>query len=102
MNVLRWLLFLPIAGLVAAVAGLAVDGLFPERSFYPEHALLSIVHPRGLAGFILPRFVGVTVGILLGSLLAPGSGRKVVVALAILAGLFSLPLPTWPGADVPQ
>jgi hypothetical protein len=82
--------------------GFAVAGLFPERSYLPDHMILSIVHPRGLAGFILARFAAVVVFVLLGSLLAPGSGRKVVVVLALLGGVYSMPLPTWPGGDVPQ
>lgn len=102
MKILRWLLFLPVAAIAAVATGFAVASLFPTGSFHPDHVMLSIVHPRGLAGFILPRFLAVTVFMLLGSLLAPGSGRKVVIVLAVLAGVYSVPVPTWPGADVPE
>ena len=102
MNILRWCVFIPVAAAAAIATGFAVAGLFPHRSFQSDHIFLSIVHPRGLAGFILARFVAVVVFVLLGSLLAPGSGRKVVVVLALVAGVYSMPSPTWPGGDVPQ
>ena len=102
MKFIRWLIFLPVAAIAAVATGFSVASLFPERSFSPDHVMLSIVHPRGLAGFILARFAAVVVFVLLGSLLAPGSGRKVVVVLALLGGVYSMPLPTWPGGDVPQ
>ena len=95
-------MFFPVAAIAAMATGFAVASFFPQASFHPDHVILSIVHPRGLAGFILPRFLGVVVFMLIGSLLAPGSGRKVVVALAIIAGVYSVPVPTWPGADVPE
>lgn len=100
MKILRWLTFLPIAAAAAIATGFALSALFPERSFEADHLLLSIVHPRGLAGFILPRFAAACVFVLIGSLLAPGSGRNVVIILTLLAGIFSMPVPTWPGAEV--
>lgn len=100
MNVLRWLTFLPVATIAAVGTGFALSSLFPERSFEPDHLLLSVVHPRGLAGYIVPRFSSAVVFVLLGSLLAPGTGRKVVISLALLGGVFSFPPPAWPGAEI--
>ena len=102
MNPLRWLIFVPVAAVAAIITGFTVADFFPTCSYHPDHLVLSIVHPRGLAGFILSRFAAAIVFVFLGSVLAPGSGRKVVVALALIAGVYSIPLPSWPGADTPQ
>lgn len=60
----------------------------PTRHYSEAHPFLSLISPQGLAPFIVERMVPVALFILVGSILAPNPGRKVVVILSVLGGLF--------------
>jgi hypothetical protein len=91
MNLLRWLLFIPVATVLAVACGFGIGGLLPLRSFNQNHIVLSIVSPSGLAPEILERLLPVTLFILLGAMIAPSMGRKVTIMLGILGGIFGWP-----------
>jgi hypothetical protein len=91
MKTLRWLLFIPVAAALAIACGFGISGLMPTRSYSEAHPFLSLISPQGLAPFILERMVPVALFILVGSILAPSPGRKVVVILGVFGGLVGAP-----------
>lgn len=91
MKPLRWLLFIPVAAISAVACSFGIASLMPSRSYSEEHLILSLVSPRGLAPYILERFVPVALFVVIGAMLAPTHGRKVVVALGVLGGVFGWP-----------
>ena len=91
MKMLRWLSFIPVATIAAIACGFSISGLFPSRSFDQHRLLLSLVSPWGLAPQIAERLIPVALCVVLGSMLAPSHGRKVVVLLGLLGGVFGWP-----------
>ena len=92
MKIIRWLLFLPVSAMLAIVCGIQISDHFLSRSYDRRHIFLSIISPRGLAPEILERFIPVLLLILVGTIIAPSRGRKVVISLGVLGGLFGMPL----------
>jgi hypothetical protein len=72
-------------------SGFGISGFFPDRSYSEDHLLLSVVSPRGLAPYIVEHLIPVTLFVLIGTILAPSRGRKVVVLLGVLGGVFGWP-----------
>lgn len=93
MKIIRWLGFIPLAGIVAILCGIAIGRAFPSRSFDPNRLLLSIVSPWGLAPQIAERLLPVAIFVVLGAAIAPGVQKKIVVGLGLLGGVFGWPLP---------
>lgn len=93
MKIIRWILFIPVAGIAAIAFGTAIGAAFPSRSYDPNRLFLSIVSPWGLAPQIAERFLPVTFFVALGALIAPGDGKKVVVCLGLLGGVCGWPPP---------
>lgn len=91
MNALRWLIFIPVAATLAVVCSFGIGSLMSSRSYSEEHLFLSLVSPWGLAPFILERLIPVALFVVIGTVLAPSQGRKVVVVLGVLGGIFSGP-----------
>lgn len=91
MKTLRWLLFIPVAATLAVACSFGIASLMPSRSYSEEHLFLSLISPRGLAPYILERFVPVALFVLIGAMLAPARRRKVVVGLGVLGGVFGWP-----------
>lgn len=91
MKTLRWLIFVPAATMLAVACSFGITSLMPSRTYSEEHLLLSLVSPRGLAPFFLERFVPVVLFVVIGAMLAPTQGRKVVVVLGVLGGVFGWP-----------
>jgi hypothetical protein len=91
MKALRWATFIPLAAILAIACSFGIGSLLPFRSYSAEHLLLSLVSPRGLAPFILERMVPVALFVVVGTMLAPTQGRKVVIVLGILGGIFGAP-----------
>lgn len=91
MKTLRWLIFIPVAAALAVASSFGIASLMPSRSYSEEHLFLSFVSPRGLAPYVLERFVPVTLFVFIGAMLAPSHGRKVVVLLGVLGGVFGWP-----------
>src|SRR3954463_13586964 len=93
MKFIRWLGFIPLAGIAAIACGIAIGRLFPSRSYDPNRLLLSIVSPWGLAPQITERLLPVALFVVLGALIAPSQSKKVVVCLGLLGGVFGWPVP---------
>jgi hypothetical protein len=91
MKTLRWLIFIPVAAALAVACSFGIASLMPSRSYSEEHLFLSLISPRGLAPYVLERFIPVALFILIGAMLAPSHGRKVVVVLGVLGGVFGWP-----------
>lgn len=91
MKTLRWLLFIPVAAILAIACSFGIASLMPFRSYSQEHLFLSLISPRGLAPYILERFIPVALFVVIGAMLAPTQGRKVIVTLGLLGGVFGWP-----------
>jgi hypothetical protein len=91
MKTLRWLIFIPVAAALAVACSFGIASLMPSRSYSEEHLFLSFVSPRGLAPYVLERFVSVALFVVIGTMLAPSRGRRVVAVLGVLGGVFGWP-----------
>ena len=91
MKTLRWLIFIPLAAALAVACSFGIASLMPTRTYSEEHPILSFVSPRGLAPYVLERFVPIALFVFVGVMLAPSHGRKVVVVLGVLGGVFGWP-----------
>ena len=91
MKLLRWFLFIPVAAMAAVACGFGIGGIFHYRSYDKNHILLSLISSRGLAPQIIERLVPVALFVVIGAVIAPSHGRKVVVLLGVLGGMFGWP-----------
>jgi len=91
MKLLRWFLLIPVAAMAAVACGFGVGALFDYRSYDKEHIFLSLISPRGLAPQIIERLIPVALFVIIGTVIAPSRGKRVVVLLGVLGGIFGWP-----------
>ena len=88
MRILRWILFVPIAAVVAVSFGFIWTSLFPKTYFSGQNVFVSLV---GLTPLYLGRLLPIVVFILLGWFIVPTRGRVQIVLLGVLGGIFGWP-----------
>jgi len=88
MRILRWILFIPIAAVVAVSFGFIWANFSPKTYFSGQNIFLSLV---GLTPLYLGRLLPIVVFILLGWFIVPTRGRVQIILLGVLGGIFGWP-----------